>query len=45
MQSSNDEILLVMLLSLAVKFPLVPFGHIHPKSGLVEYALLTSVHH
>jgi hypothetical protein len=45
MQSFDDQILLVMLLSSVVKFPLVPFGLIHPISELVECALLASLHH
>jgi hypothetical protein len=44
MQSSDGQILRVMLPSLAVEFPLVPTRHTRPKSESVECALLTSVH-
>ena len=43
--SVDGWILLVMLLPSVVKFPLVPFGYIHPKSKSDEYALLISFHH
>jgi hypothetical protein len=44
MQSSEGQIVWVMLPSLAVEFPLVPTGHTCPKSKSVECELLASIH-